>query len=77
VVSEETGSISLAFEGRIYYDLSPIEVTRKLREVMDRGGKKILSGDTGSPEIPEAGRGIDAGVGIDSGGRDINSGAKG
>jgi len=43
VVSEETGALSLAFESKMYYDLSPIEVTRKLREVMTRGGAKIES----------------------------------
>ena len=40
VVSEESGAISLAFDGRIYYDLSPIEVTRKLKELLDRNTKK-------------------------------------
>ena len=45
VVSEESGAISLAFDGRIYYDLSPIEVTRKLKELLDRETKKD---DTGS-----------------------------
>jgi diadenylate cyclase len=37
VVSEESGAISLAFDGKIYYDLSPVEITRKLRELVDRG----------------------------------------
>jgi diadenylate cyclase len=49
VVSEETGAISLAYEGRIYYDLSAIEITRKLRELLDRDTRKKetgpLSGD--------------------------------
>ena len=40
VVSEETGAISLAFDGKIYYDLSNIEVTRKLKELLDRGARK-------------------------------------
>ncbi|MCL2067886.1 MAG: diadenylate cyclase CdaA [Treponema sp.] len=40
VVSEETGAISLAYDAKLYYDLSPIEVTRKLKELMDRGGRK-------------------------------------
>jgi diadenylate cyclase len=50
VVSEETGAISLAFEGKIYYDLSSIEVTRRLTELLDRG---IRQGDPDSalPEI--------------------------
>jgi diadenylate cyclase len=40
VVSEETGAISLAYDGQIYYDLSPAEVTRKLKELLDRGFKR-------------------------------------
>ncbi|MCL2319353.1 MAG: DNA integrity scanning protein DisA nucleotide-binding domain protein, partial [Treponema sp.] len=51
VVSEETGAISLAFDGRIYYDLSPIEVTRKLKELLDRGTRKGES-DAALPQIP-------------------------
>jgi diadenylate cyclase len=48
VVSEETGAISLAVDGKLYYDLSPIEVQRKLKELLDRG---VRGGD---PE-PKAG----------------------
>ncbi|MCL2093320.1 MAG: diadenylate cyclase CdaA [Treponema sp.] len=40
VVSEETGAISIAFDGKIYYDLSPLEVTRKIRELLDRGDRR-------------------------------------
>jgi diadenylate cyclase len=39
VVSEETGAISLAYEGKLYYDLSSLEVSRKLRELLEQGGK--------------------------------------
>ncbi|MFP3042932.1 diadenylate cyclase CdaA [Treponema primitia] len=52
VVSEETGAISLAVDGKLYYDLSPIEVQRKLKELLDRG---VRSGDSepkaGSVEV--------------------------
>jgi diadenylate cyclase len=37
VVSEETGAISLTVDGKLYYDLSPIEIQRKLKELLDRG----------------------------------------
>jgi diadenylate cyclase len=47
VVSEETGAISLAYDGKLYYDLSPIEATRKLRELLDR---KARSGKTGQSD---------------------------
>ncbi|MDR1419847.1 MAG: diadenylate cyclase CdaA [Treponema sp.] len=40
VASEETGAISLAYDTRLYYDLSPLEVTRKLKELLDRGARK-------------------------------------
>ncbi|MDR0377865.1 MAG: diadenylate cyclase CdaA [Spirochaetaceae bacterium] len=39
VVSEETGAISLAYDAKLYYDLSPLEAARKLREILDRGAK--------------------------------------
>ncbi len=39
VVSEETGAISLAYDTKLYYDLSPIEVQRKMREIIDKGGR--------------------------------------
>ena len=37
VVSEESGALSLAFDGKIFYGLSSIEVTRKLKELLDQG----------------------------------------
>jgi diadenylate cyclase len=40
VVSEETGAISLAVDGKIFYDLSTVEITRKLKELLDRGIRK-------------------------------------
>jgi diadenylate cyclase len=40
VVSEETGAISLAYDAKLYYDLSPIEVSRKLKELLDRPGRR-------------------------------------
>jgi len=36
VVSEETGAISLAYESKLYYDISPLELQRKLRELLDK-----------------------------------------
>jgi diadenylate cyclase len=40
VVSEETGAISLAYDSKLYYDLSPIEVSRKLKDLLDRGSRR-------------------------------------
>ena len=43
VVSEETGSISIAFDGKLYYDLSITEVTRKLNELLEKGYQKTVN----------------------------------
>jgi len=39
VVSEETGALSLAYDSKLYYDLSSMEVTRKLKELLDSGSR--------------------------------------
>ncbi|MDR0707438.1 MAG: diadenylate cyclase CdaA [Treponema sp.] len=46
VVSEETGSISLAFDGKLYYDLSSIEAARKLRDLLEHGKRSAGVGET-------------------------------
>jgi diadenylate cyclase len=55
VVSEETGAISLAYDAKLYYDLSPIEASRKLRELLDKGARG------GNTEIGASGGGISSG----------------
>ncbi|MDR1899576.1 MAG: diadenylate cyclase CdaA [Treponema sp.] len=45
VVSEETGAISLAYDAKLYYDLSPLEVTRKLKELLDKGSRREAQGE--------------------------------
>jgi len=40
VVSEETGAISIVYDGQIFYDLSTIEVTRKIKDYMSSRSKK-------------------------------------
>ena len=40
VVSEETGAISIVFDGKIFYDLSPAEITRKSREFIEKGVRR-------------------------------------
>jgi len=40
IVSEETGAISLAYDSKLYYDLSSAEITRKLMELLDKGTRK-------------------------------------
>jgi len=40
VVSEETGAISIAFDSRLYYDLSIAEVSRKIQELMDKDSRR-------------------------------------
>ena len=40
VVSEESGAISLAYDSKLYYDMTVAEVTRKLKELLDKGSRK-------------------------------------
>jgi diadenylate cyclase len=57
VVSEETGALSLAFDSRLFYDLSTIEITRKLNELLDRGSRKTVERDELAPPLLEQGKG--------------------
>jgi diadenylate cyclase len=62
VVSEETGAISLAYDSKLYYDLSPIEVTRKLKELLDRGARSgdLEQADSSFTSGGEAGGAVNA-----------------
>ena len=51
VVSEETGAISVAYDGKIYYNLSPAEATQKLSKLLDKGFLRGES-DVAPPELP-------------------------
>ena len=62
VVSEESGALSLAYDSKLYYDLSPLELTRKLRELLDRGARKGIF-DSAIPEIRGEAE-IDEGKGV-------------
>jgi len=56
VVSEETGAISIAYDSRLYYDLSTFEITRKLNDLLEKGGRKFAGrGDSASPGYNEYG----------------------
>jgi diadenylate cyclase len=59
VVSEETGAVSLAVDSKIYYDLSTLEVTRKLKDLLDRGARRESVSGLGES-------GSAAGLGADS-----------
>jgi diadenylate cyclase len=63
VVSEETGAISLAFDSKIYYDLSALEISRRLKEFLDRGARResFMSSPSGR------------GAGFDSGDRGLGA----
>ncbi|MDR2471415.1 MAG: DNA integrity scanning protein DisA nucleotide-binding domain protein, partial [Treponema sp.] len=41
VVSEETGAISIAFDGKLYYDLGSAGATQKLKELLERGVRSV------------------------------------
>ena len=48
IVSEETGAISLAYDSKLYYDLTPTEITRQLEELLDLGSDVPASEDNGN-----------------------------
>jgi diadenylate cyclase len=48
VVSEETGAISIAFDGKLYYDLSSVEITGTLQELCEHGVRRGEAAKTGS-----------------------------
>ncbi|MDR2493636.1 MAG: diadenylate cyclase CdaA [Spirochaetaceae bacterium] len=53
VVSEETGAISVAFDGKLYYDLSSAETTRKLRDLLEHGVRSAKpEAEGGGLEVP-------------------------
>lgn len=52
VVSEETGALSLAYDSKLYYDLSPFVIQKKLRELLESRGSEGAA-DTGAAEIKE------------------------
>jgi len=53
IVSEETGAISLAYDAKLYYDLTSAEVTRKLMELLDKGTRKEAEQKNTSSEETE------------------------
>ncbi|MDR0382663.1 MAG: diadenylate cyclase CdaA [Spirochaetaceae bacterium] len=68
IVSEETGALSLAYESRIYYDLSPAEIHIKLSNLLDRParGGAGESGDESPAHTDGTGK-FNAGRGAASG----------
>ncbi|MCL2720915.1 MAG: diadenylate cyclase CdaA [Treponema sp.] len=53
IVSEESGALSLAYDARLYYDLTTTEVTRKLKELLDKGNRKETEQQESSAEDRE------------------------
>jgi diadenylate cyclase len=45
IVSEETGAISLAYEGRLYYDLSLLEILKTMKKLLENENP-LLEEDT-------------------------------
>jgi diadenylate cyclase len=48
IVSEETGAISLAYDSKLYYDLSSAEITRQLEDLLELGGDASHTEDSGN-----------------------------
>jgi diadenylate cyclase len=58
IVSEETGSLSIAFDSQIYYDLSSNEILQKLRTILDRtttGEDSTVKQEEALPDEEEGG----------------------
>jgi diadenylate cyclase len=53
IVSEETGALSLAYDAKLFYDLTLAEITRKLTELLDKGSRKEEAKDTSSQDERE------------------------
>jgi diadenylate cyclase len=45
VVSEETGALSIAFEGQLYYALSLAEIQQKLVALVDKDTRTAAAGE--------------------------------
>lgn len=48
IVSEETGAISLAYDSKLYYDLSSAEITRQLEGLLDLGSEAGTAEEQGN-----------------------------
>jgi diadenylate cyclase len=48
IVSEETGAISLAYDSKLYYDLTSAEITRQLENLLDLGSESGALEDLGN-----------------------------
>ncbi|MDR0504015.1 MAG: diadenylate cyclase CdaA [Treponema sp.] len=53
VVSEETGALSLAYDMKLYYDLTSTEITRKLKELLDSSSRKEKNPQEKAPTVEE------------------------
>ena len=53
IVSEESGAISLAYDAKLFYNLSSKEVTRKLMKLLDKGSRKAEGQKDSSAEDRE------------------------
>jgi len=58
VVSEETGAMSIAFDSRLYYDLSLAEVSRKLGELMDKDSRRTAERDSTFKTVVDGGKDV-------------------
>jgi hypothetical protein len=66
VVAEARGAISLAYDSKLNYDLSPLEITRKHRELLDKGARKGISGTAASDDSGDTGSGEGKGAFVES-----------
>ena len=48
IVSEETGAMSLAYDSKLYYDLTSAEITRQLEGLLDLGSESVSAEENGN-----------------------------
>ena len=48
IVSEETGAMSLAYDSKLYYDLTSAEITRQLEGLLDLGSESLSAEGNGN-----------------------------
>jgi diadenylate cyclase len=73
VVSEETGAMSLAFDSKIYYDLSALEISRRLKDLLDRGARR----ESFRASPADLGAGFNSGADLGLGAADLSAGEEG
>jgi len=77
VVSEESGAISLACDSRLYYDLSPADISQRIRTLLGPEGRRTADAEEGARTMQTEdgdfkGNGLSNGGILSKGGGDVS-----